>query len=124
MKITFFAAAAALFASAASAREFHVYSDVNFKGKATTEARHDKTCWNIGAHGRTARSIGNDNNEVTCTAFYNQPDCKGGQWIQTTSAGTIPSFLETNIWSFRNMGKEDPACREELSKARPTLIFG
>ncbi|KAF2744905.1 hypothetical protein M011DRAFT_479379 [Sporormia fimetaria CBS 119925] len=93
-------------ASAGHGRRFILWEHPNFnydhddKGGVWVEKIWDEKCWNLGEHGRMASSI--SSGDDGCAIFYNHIECKGESWIQSTSAATIPSFLDKNIWSFRN----------------------
>ncbi|KAF2744895.1 hypothetical protein M011DRAFT_460400 [Sporormia fimetaria CBS 119925] len=86
--------------SIASARLFVVFEHNNFNwdrdGGFWVENRVDSNCWDIGEHGRKTSSI-SVGGDPGCTTFYNQRGCIGGQWVFTSSAGTVPAFLNDNI---------------------------
>ncbi|KAK4118018.1 hypothetical protein N657DRAFT_651741 [Parathielavia appendiculata] len=98
MHLTIFAAA--LLASAVSAREFILFDDINLRGVAHRETRdNDAACWNLNGKGDRASSVWGDNG---CTTFYRERDCAGANWQQRGIAYTVPDFLNDHIWSFRN----------------------
>ncbi|KAK4446154.1 hypothetical protein QBC34DRAFT_383575 [Podospora aff. communis PSN243] len=97
MKLTFLSA---LLVSAVSAREFLLFEHTNYQGASHLEIQpNGPTCWNLNGKGDRASSVGGDSG---CTTFFRERDCRGSSWQQRGSAPTVPSFLNDNIWSFRN----------------------
>ncbi|SPJ75746.1 uncharacterized protein FTOL_05477 [Fusarium torulosum] len=89
--------------SLASARDFTLYDDANWKGAAHTETRwDDNACWNLNGKGDQASSVGG---RLGCTTFFRERDCTGASWDNWGDAATVPSFLNDHIWSFRNSDK-------------------
>ncbi|KAK1836521.1 hypothetical protein QBC39DRAFT_378070 [Podospora conica] len=90
---------AALLAAGVSARDFTLYSEVNFGGTAHRETRNDDAaCWNLNGKGDTASSVRGGG----CTTFFRERDCQGSNWQNRGDAFTVPAHLDNHIWSFRN----------------------
>ncbi|KAF2747597.1 hypothetical protein M011DRAFT_458445 [Sporormia fimetaria CBS 119925] len=112
MKITFLTAA--LLASTASAiKTVITCDDANFKGncRAEPERDADKRCWNMPIYGRKVSSVFSDDSyKYICTKFFNQYDCKGSSWLQSTKAATVPGFMNDNFWSYYHCICYDGGC--------------
>ncbi|KAF2747544.1 hypothetical protein M011DRAFT_477173 [Sporormia fimetaria CBS 119925] len=86
-----------------TARRFFVWEHSGWSGQSWIEDRpNDGRCWDMGDHGRKASSISDHQSTGTCTVFFNQRGCTGASWSNKGFAKTVPSFLNDNIWSYRN----------------------